>query len=289
MTNSEQNNKNQDDAYSSFMNKYVQQKKEHSDKEKERLKTINELKRHLKTNYNIFNPTSLLEKIENNEITTIEELDFEVKKYEEELKIKSKLEKEEYDDIRNKITQQKLEDGKHIKENLERKNEAIKRFEEEKEEREELKLKQRKRDNTSKKLQIDQSTPKTQLPENGEVEIEIIKKVRPNIALINSILFLTNELSSSKSKDLATGLLLAAAQKEEVKWVKTILRYDNEKIEIMDPHYKIRYKDMKKIQTGQFENRYLFNISFGYNKEIFLKTKYEYLYEIINENFSKYS
>ena len=91
MGNLNQNNNEKDD-YNSFMNRYIQQKKESSDKRN----TINELKKHLRTNYDIFDSTYILEKIDNNEITTIEELDFEVKKYEEERKIKSKLDEEQY-------------------------------------------------------------------------------------------------------------------------------------------------------------------------------------------------
>ena len=66
MGNFNQNNENKKDDHDSFMNKYIQHKKERSDKEN----TINELKRYLRANYDIFDPKSLIEKIENNEITT---------------------------------------------------------------------------------------------------------------------------------------------------------------------------------------------------------------------------
>ncbi|WP_296891226.1 hypothetical protein [uncultured Methanobrevibacter sp.] len=124
MGNFNQNNENKKDAYDSFMNKYIQHKKERSDKEN----TINELKRYLRANYDIFDPKSLIEKIENNEITTTEELDFEVKKYEKERKRKSKLEEEQYDLVMNKITQQKLEDRKHIQKNQQRKKRSDKKI-----------------------------------------------------------------------------------------------------------------------------------------------------------------
>lgn len=271
MSNTNQNNKNDEDVYNSFMNKYIQQKKEYSDKKN----TINELKKHLRTNYNIFDPTVLLEKIENSEITTIEDLDFEVKKYEEQRKRKSKLEAEQYDDVRNKIAQQKLEDRKHIKENQQRRKEAIKSFEKEKAKREELKLKQRKKEKNYTKFTTNDSSSKIQLPKSGEVEIEIIKNVKSNTALASAALFLT------------TGIFLAGA-KEENKWVKTTLKFDTEKIEIKNPHFKIKYKDMKKIQIRQDNDWNLFHVAFDNNKEIYFKTKYEYLYEILNENLNHF-
>lgn len=267
MGNFNQNNENKKDAYDSFMNKYIQHKKERSDKEN----TINELKRYLRANYDIFDPKSLIEKIENNEITTTEELDFEVKKYEKERKRKSKLEEEQYDLVMNKITQQKLEDRKHIQKNQQRKKEAIKRFEKEKEIREELRLKQRKREKNHAEYTTKQHPSKISIPKNGEIEIEIIKKVKSNTALASAALF------------LATGVLLAEA-KEENKWVKTTLKFDTKKIEIKNPHYIITYDNMKKIQTGQDNDWNLFYIAFENKKEIYFKTKYKYLYEILNEN-----
>ena len=208
--------------------------------------------------------------MDNFSITTTEELDFEVKKYEEERKRKSKLEEEKYDVVRNKITQQKLEDRKHIKENQKRKKEAVKRFEKEKAKREELKSKQLKKEKNFAEFTSNESLSKIKLPKNGEVEIEIIKNVKSNTALASAALFLT------------TGILLAEA-KEENKWVKTKLIFDDEKIEIKNPHYKIKYKDMNEIQTGQDEDWNLFFMAFDNKKEIYFKTKYEYLYEILNE------
>ena len=45
---------------------------------------------------------------------------------------------------------------------------------------------------------------------------------------------------------------------------------------------------MKKIQIGQDNDWNLFHVAFDNNKEIYFKTKYEYLYEILNENLNHF-
>lgn len=116
---------------------------------------------------------------------------------------------------------------------------------------------------------------KKEIPFKSKVDIEIFTNIKSNTSLASAALF------------LATGVLLAEA-KEEMKWVKTTLKFDMEKIEIKNPHYKIKYKDMKKIQIGQDNDWNLFHVAFENNKEIYFKTKYEYLYEILNENLNHF-